>query len=212
MQVEPVRIAIVGSNRATSSRLLLDHPPDNASVQVIITNKPKAPIVELAARYGIPVEIIHTARRQPHEYEEQLVRALHSHNVNLIHLVGFDRIVPKGAIEAVDGRVTNLHPSLLPTHSGPSMFDLAVHQAVLNARDAQTGCTLHIATDQLDRGPILDKRVIDVLSTDDVHSLKARVQAQEGPLLLDITKAFAQGRVHLQKTNGRVTKAWIDPT
>merc|ERR1712139_85164 len=89
-----------------------------------------------------------------------------------------------------EGAVINVHPSLLPKHAGG--MDLEVHQAVLAAGDQESGCTVHLVTDEVDGGPIVVQRRVPVSAEDTPESLKAKVQAEEGPSLVEAVRLFAQ--------------------
>lgn len=87
------------------------------------------------------------------------------------------------------GRILNVHPSLLPKHAGG--MDLEVHKAVIDAKESESGCTVHIVTEEVDGGPIVRQRVVSV-EGDTPESLKAKVQAEEGPALLDSVRLFVR--------------------
>jgi folate-dependent phosphoribosylglycinamide formyltransferase PurN len=114
------------------------------------------------------------------------------HSVDVVLLVGYMRILSNAFVDRYQGRLLNVHPSLLPAFAGG--MDLNVHQAVLDAKVSQTGCTVHLVTREVDAGPILVQSRCDVLAHDDAESLKSRVQALEGPALIHALRLFRSCR------------------
>ncbi|GJQ29887.1 MAG: phosphoribosylglycinamide formyltransferase [Phycisphaerae bacterium] len=102
---------------------------------------------------------------------------LAAHDIDAVALAGYLRRVNLPA--EFQGRVVNIHPALLPRHGGPGMFGLRVHQSVLDARDPESGCTVHLVDDAFDTGPILLQRRCTVLPTDTAQSLADRVFLEE---------------------------------
>lgn len=106
-------------------------------------------------------------------YGERLVRALQGATV--VCLAGFTRLLPSEVLDAFPGRVMNIHPSLLPRHGGPGMYGRRVHEAVLDAGDAESGCTVHYVTERYDEGAVILQDRCPVLPADTPESLAARV-------------------------------------
>ena len=125
--------------------------------------------------------------------QRQFLAALHAADVGLVVLAGFDEILLPDFVSTYRGRIINTHPSLLPAFGG-SMH--AVQQALAPGVKV-TGCTLHLVTDDLDGGPILVQRCVEVRDDDDAASLHDRIRAQEQVLLCEVVRAFAEDRVRL---------------
>merc|ERR1711865_605243 len=106
-------------------------------------------------------------------------------------LVGYMRIVSPEFCEEWGNAIINVHPSLLPKHAGG--MDLEVHKAVLEAGEVESGCTVHIVTEEVDGGPVVVQRRVPVDAEDTPEALKAKVQAEEGVALVEAVCLFAQG-------------------
>jgi phosphoribosylglycinamide formyltransferase-1 len=102
---------------------------------------------------------------------------------DLVVLAGYLKRVPAAVLEAYAGRVLNIHPALLPRHGGPGMYGRRVHEAVLGAGDSSSGATVHLVTEDYDRGPILGQAAVPVLPGDTPDSLAQRVLQVEHRLL-----------------------------
>jgi len=203
----PVRIALIGSTRGSSSQLTIDAIKSgdlNAQVAVVISNKRDAGILERAEKEGLRKAYIPCAKGTERAAHDAMVsKALRDEGVDLVMLVGYMRIVSPEFCKEWKGAVINIHPSLLPKHAGG--MDLEVHQAVLDAKEPESGCTVHIVTEEVDGGPIVVQRRVDVIDSDTPESLKAKVQAQEGPALVEAVKLFEHNSSVFQESKRRKT-------
>ena len=109
--------------------------------------------------------------------EPELIALLDAHKIDLVVLAGFLRLMPIPA--AYEGRIINIHPSLLPKHGGPGMYGHFVHEAVLRSGDTESGCTVHLCTPEYDKGRILVQRRCPVMANDTPDTLASRVFEQE---------------------------------
>lgn len=130
------------------------------------------PAVELANRAGKSVLVTPKA-------DSVVLEFLVAHNVGLICLAGYLKIIPADFIEQFAGRILNTHPSLLPKYGGKGMHGDKVHQAVMNNAETETGFTVHEVTPVVDAGPIVFQANVIVEPTDDWQSVKAKVQTLE---------------------------------
>jgi phosphoribosylamine--glycine ligase/phosphoribosylglycinamide formyltransferase/phosphoribosylformylglycinamidine cyclo-ligase/phosphoribosylamine--glycine ligase/phosphoribosylformylglycinamidine cyclo-ligase len=190
----PVRVALVGSTRGSSSQLTIDAIKAgslNAQIVIVASNKSDAGILERAKNEGLRGVHVPCKKGTPRaEYDAELTRVLRDEGVDLVMLVGFMRIVSPEFCQAWDHRCINIHPSLLPKHAGG--MDLEVHKAVLDAKETESGCTVHVVTEEVDGGPVVVQRAVPVTAEDTPESLKAKVQAEEGPALLEAVRAFGE--------------------
>lgn len=180
-----IKLGILGSTRGTNMLAIIDaikHKQLPASIELVISNKPDALILERARANGLNAEYLNPAGLSRSEYDQCITKLLIEHQVDLVVLIGYMRILSADFVTHWAGRVINVHPSLLPAHAG--MMDLAVHQAVLDSLDKETGCTIHFVTSEVDAGPILLQMTCPVLADDSAESLKERVQTLEGPALI----------------------------
>lgn len=118
------------------------------------------------------------------------VMAMLCHNIDLIVCAGYLSILDPHLINLFPNKIINIHPSLLPKFGGKGMYGLAVHQAVLNASESESGCTVHLVDAGIDTGRILAQETVAVSPLDDAHSLQAKVQEQEIHLLPQVVKAL----------------------
>jgi folate-dependent phosphoribosylglycinamide formyltransferase PurN len=143
----------------------------HADIAAVFASRPCAGADRAIAR-GLPTTIINGTLA-----EEDLVTLLEAHRIDLAVLAGYLRLLP--IPPAYDGRIVNIHPSLLPKFGGPGMYGHFVHEAVLKAGEAESGCTVHVCTREYDKGRILVQRRCPVLPGDTPSMLAARVFEQE---------------------------------
>jgi len=145
-----------------------------ARIAVVISNLADAPGLEAARQRGLTAVAIEARGRKRAEHDQEIVATLQAHEVELVCLAGYMRLLSPGFVQAFAGRILNIHPSLLPAFPGleaqTQAFDYGVQV---------TGCTVHFVDEQLDHGPIILQRSVSVLPTDDPHSLAARILEQE---------------------------------
>ncbi len=164
-----------------------DHP---ARACVVLSNNPAAAGLDKAEAKGVPTEIV---RHQPFHgdrtaFEHAVMGAISDHKPDLICLAGFMRKLTEGFVGEWHGRMLNIHPSLLPKYKG-----LDTHRRVLEAGDAEHGCTVHEVTARLDDGPILGQSRVPILPDDTEDGLAARVLEQEHILYPMVLRRFAAG-------------------
>lgn len=155
------------AERAASGRLACD-------LVLVISTRAGVGALDHAAAHGIEALVIDPARElAPETYSEEVFAACEARAVDLVVLAGFLRFLP--IPERWQGRVLNIHPSLLPAFGGQGFYGERVHRAVLERGCQFSGCTVHYATNEYDAGPILVQRCVPVLPDDTPASLAARV-------------------------------------
>ncbi|KUF08845.1 phosphoribosylglycinamide formyltransferase [Pseudoponticoccus marisrubri] len=164
-----------------------DHP---ARPCVVLSNRPEAGGLERARALGVPTEVVdhRPFGRDRAGFEAALQAALAPHAPDLICLAGFMRVLTAGFVAPWEGRMLNIHPSLLPKYRG-----LDTHARALAAGDAEAGCTVHEVTAALDDGPILGQARVPVLPGDTPDTLAERVLAQEHRLYPAVLRRVAAG-------------------
>ena len=166
-----------------------------ARIQIVISNTADAYGLERAKAEGIPAVVIdHKDYKGRAEFENALQVALSKHEIDLICLAGFMRILTPNFIEKWPNKIINTHPSLLPKYGGKGMFGTHPHEAVLEAGDDVSGCTIHYVTAGVDEGEIIIQKSVDVLPDDSVESLAARVLAQEHIAYVEAVRKIAETR------------------
>lgn len=191
--MKPLRIAVLGSTRGTDLQAILDAQQAGtltpAQVVLVISNKPKAYILERARSAHIDTVVIPSKGKTREEFDQELLNELKSHDIDLIILIGFMRILSSAIIDRYPQRIMNIHPSLLPKYAGGMNMD--VHAEVLKNKETVTGCTLHYVTTTVDEGPIILQKEVPVLPTDTPETLKERVQRAEQQALLEGIRLFS---------------------
>jgi phosphoribosylglycinamide formyltransferase-1 len=186
------RVAILisggGSNMLALVRSMTgDHP---ARPVLVLSNDPEAGGLARARDLGIPTAAVDHRPFGPDRaaFEDALQQALAPYAPDLLCLAGFMRILTPGFVDSWQGRMLNIHPSLLPLYPG-----LHTHARALANGDTQHGCTVHEVTAQLDHGPILGQACVPVLPDDTPDTLAARVLVQEHALYPAVLRRFASG-------------------
>ena len=185
------RVAILisggGSNMLALVRDMAgDHP---ARPVLVASNDPAAGGLAKAAALGVPTTALdHRAYPSREAFEADLARQIDAARTDIICLAGFMRILTPGFIRRYEGRMLNIHPSLLPKYPG-----LHTHARALAAGDSEAGCTVHEVTADLDAGPILGQARLPVLPGDTEDSLAARILTMEHQLYPAVLRRFAAG-------------------
>jgi phosphoribosylglycinamide formyltransferase-1 len=164
-----------------------DHP---ARPCLVLSNDPGAGGLAKAAALGIPTAVVdhRPFGKDRAAFEAELTRVLEAHAPDILCLAGFMRVLTAGFVTRWQGRMLNIHPSLLPKYRG-----LHTHQRALEAGDAEAGCTVHEVTAELDGGPILGQARVPVRPGDTAETLAARVLVEEHRLYPAVLRRFAAG-------------------
>jgi formyltetrahydrofolate-dependent phosphoribosylglycinamide formyltransferase len=140
----------------------------DAEVACVIAPREDAPAVGAARQLRVDVVV-------PIELNQDLLWILHNRNIDLVCLAGYMRLIPQDVVRAYKGRMLNIHPALLPKYGGKGMWGPAVHQAVIDAGERESGCTVHFVSEKYDEGEILLQQKCKVEPDDSAESLAARV-------------------------------------
>jgi len=182
----------------------------NGEVRLLIANVPDAPVLQRAEAEHVPAAIIpHREFKTREAFEQALIAELNQHNVNLVCLAGFMRILSPVFVSAYDGRIMNIHPSLLPAFAG--LQGMQVHEAVLAAGVKVTGCTVHFVNTDVDAGPIIVQRPIPVRDVDSPQSLALRVLVEEHLAYAEAVKLYCAGRLRVEGKRVRVLESGGTP-
>ena len=146
----------------------------DARISVVISNKADAPGIAIARQRGLEALVIPSKGRPRGEHDREVVGALKQHNVDLICLAGYMRLLSPWFVQQFPRRILNIHPSLLPAFPGLEAQEQAFAYGV-----KVSGCTVHFVDEELDHGPIIVQKTVPVLDSDDEHTLAARILEQE---------------------------------
>ncbi len=165
-----------GSNFVAIQQAILDGRLP-AEISVVVSDDPKAKILERARTFGLPSAILPPSQfktKLEPEIEQGLVAVLRRHGVQLVVLAGYMRVVKAPLLEAFPNRIVNIHPSLLPSFPGLKAWIQAI-----DARVTESGCTVHRVTPKIDSGEILGQAKVPVFPTDTPETLHSRIQEAE---------------------------------
>lgn len=187
-------IVILGSGRGSNAKALLEAEArgalGNAQTAAIFSDVEDAGILSLGDKFNVPSRFIKPQRTGGYlakEAELEYIKQIKVYQPRLIVLAGFMRILRAPFINAFDGRVINLHPSLLPSFKGATGIADAFEYGV-----KITGCTVHWVTPALDAGPILDQTAVQIESSDTLDSLSEKIHAAEHALLPKVIAELSQ--------------------
>ncbi len=176
-------------------------------IALVVADRPHAPAIEKARRRGLATLVLPSRGVPAEDWGRRLSDELTAKGVELVVNAGFLTILPPNWVAAWRGRAINVHPSLLPLHGGRGLYGMRVHEAVLAAGERVTGATVHVVTDDLDRGPTIAQERIDVLPDDTPASLRARLHPVEVELLAATLRRFADGALPLPYSAPSATRA-----
>ncbi len=180
-----MRLAVLGSTRGTNLSTLaeaIQRRELDAEIQVVISNKPDALILERARSLNLPAQFMDSSELSREDFDARIGAVLRERKIDLVVLIGYMRILSKTFVRDWHDKIINVHPSLLPAFAGK--MDSDVHEAVIAAGMKETGCTVHYVSEEVDAGPILLQKTCAVFKGDTPQTLKQRVQALEGEALV----------------------------
>lgn len=201
-----LKLAVLISGRGSNLQSLIDAcggPDFPAEIVLVASNVPGAHGLERARAAGIEARVIdHTTFDGREEFEAALHETIAATGAELICLAGFMRLLTVGFVEKWQGRMINIHPSLLPAFKG-----LHVHERVIEAGERYSGCTVHFVIANLDSGPTIIQATVPVRPGDDAAALAARVLLEEHRILPEAVRLIAEGRVTLEgDRNGTLSR------
>ena len=195
-------IVILVSGRGSNMQAIVDAAIPGAHIAAIISNRPDAGALGFAAERGIASAVVdHKAYPDRTAFDAALADCIDRFQPDLLVLAGFMRVLTDDFVRRYDGRLINIHPSLLPSFPG-----LHTHRRALEAGVRVHGATVHFVTPTLDCGPIIVQAVVPVIEGDDEAVLGARVLAQEHRIYAQAVRWFVDGRLRLDEA-GRVRVA-----
>jgi phosphoribosylglycinamide formyltransferase 1 len=193
-----IRIGVLVSGRGSNLQAIIDNIEQgglSAEVAAVISDQADAFALERAKKHGIPG--IHVSAKgykgKRDDYDALLVKELQRHNVELVVLAGFMRIITPTLLRAFPNRVLNIHPALLPSFPG-----LHVQKAALEHGVKFSGCTVHFVDEGMDTGPIIIQAVVPVLDNDTEDTLSARILKQEHVIYSRAIQLFAEGKLRIE--------------
>jgi len=209
-----LRIGVLASGRGSNLQAIIDAIEAGtlrAKIEVVISNKGEAPALERARKHGLTDVYLdprpYATRSDNKEesrqaYDRAILDVLRKHDVELVALAGYMRIVTPVLIQAYPHRILNIHPSLLPAFPG-----LEVQKKALDWGVKVSGCTVHFVTEGVDDGPIIMQAAVSVLEGDTPDTLAARILEQEHKIYPRAIQLYAEGRLRVEGRRVIVTGA-----
>jgi phosphoribosylglycinamide formyltransferase 1 len=197
-----VRLGVLASGRGSNLQAIIDAIEKRsleAVVAVVISNKADVPALERARLHGVPAIFLDPKATPGREqYDTLLLERLREHDVELIVLAGYMKIVTRVLLDAYPNRIMNIHPSLLPAFPGLTAQKQALDWGVKFA-----GCTVHFVTEGVDAGPIIRQAGVPVFESDTEETLSARILSEEHRIYTEAIQLFAEGRLSVE---GRIVR------
>ena len=197
MKIQPAnrRIGILLSGRGSNFEAIANCIASgqlNAEIAVVISNVESAPGLQRARERGLPTAFIPSKQRLREEFDSDAVQALREHNVSVVVLAGFMRILSSVFLDAFRFGILNIHPALLPAFPGTDVQQKAIDYGV-----KFSGCTVHFVDGTLDGGPIVLQAAVPVLDSDSSESLSARILEEEHRIYSEAIDLVLSGRCEI---------------
>ena len=171
-------IAIFASGEGTNAQTIIDYFKSSQQVKIalVVSNKSTANVLNRAKNNNIPTLII-----DKHSFSEttQVIDCLKIANIDLIVLAGFLWMIPENLIKAFPNKIVNIHPALLPKFGGKGMFGMNVHNAVIAAKEKESGISIHFVNEHYDEGKIISQHACSISENDSAESLAEKIHALE---------------------------------
>lgn len=207
---QPTRVVVLISGSGSNLQALIDGQRRGQlpiDIVAVISNRPAVRGLLRAEHAGIPAEVLdHTRYDSREAFDAALQECIDHYRPELVVLAGFMRILTPTFTRHYEGRMLNIHPSLLPKYQG-----LHTHQRALDAGETEHGVTVHFVTAELDGGPPAIQARVPVLPDDDAESLAARVQSQEHVIYPLAVKWFAEGRLRMESGRALLNNEPLGP-
>ncbi len=188
-----LHLAVLGSTKGTDLETIIQAIEEkklNANIEVVISNKADAYILERAQKHGLKAVFLDPTNMTREEYDTKILQELTNLKIDYILLIGYMRILSTKFVRAYPHKILNVHPSLLPAFAGG--MNANVHQAVLAAGVKETGCTIHYVDEGVDSGEIILQKKCPIAPNETVESLKNKVQKLEGEAFIEILNTLAK--------------------
>ena len=194
-----MNIGVLASTKGTDLQAVIDAIQAkqlNAKISVVISNKEDAYALERARKHNIEAVFIDSKGKEREDFDREVNEVLEKHDVDLVLLMGYMRILSGWFVNKWKNKIMNIHPSLLPAFA--SGMDKDVHAEVLKAGVKETGCTLHFVTEDVDTGPIIMQKKVSVEKKDTIESLKAKVQKAEQEIIVKALGLYEEGKIKVE--------------
>lgn len=169
----------------------------NGQIRLVISNRKKAYGLERARLHGIQAEWI--------KDEDEILKRFEEEKIDVVVLAGYLAIVGDKLIEQYKNRIINIHPSLIPSFCGPGFYGMHVHEAVFKRGVKVSGATVHFVTGEVDGGPIILQRAVDISDLETPEDIQARVLEIEHEILPEAVTLYCEGRVSVENERVKIS-------
>lgn len=169
----------------------------NGQIRLVISNRKKAYGLERARLHGIQAEWI--------KDEDEILKRFEEEKIDVVVLAGYLAIVGDKLIEQYKNRIINIHPSLIPSFCGPGFYGMHVHEAVFKRGVKVSGATVHFVTGEVDGGPIILQRAVDISDLKTPEDIQARVLEIEHEILPEAVALYCEGRVSVENERVKIS-------
>lgn len=188
-------IAVLASTKGTDLQAIIDEMKSGKmqgiELAIVISNKKNCYALQRAKEQGYKTVFINPKNRTSEQFDQKMLEILEKENVDLIVLVGYMRILTREFVKTFKDKIINVHPALTPKYCGKDFFGKSVHEAVLAAKEHETGMTIHYVEEGVDTGKIILQKKCPVLPNDTAETLKERVQALEKKWYPEVIRKLA---------------------
>lgn len=169
----------------------------NGEIRLVISNRKKAYGLERARLHGIQAEWI--------KDEDEILKRFEEEKIDVVVLAGYLAIVGDKLIEQYKNRIINIHPSLIPSFCGPGFYGMHVHEAVFKRGVKVSGATVHFVTGEVDGGPIILQKAVDISDLETPEDIQARVLEIEHEILSEAVALYCEGRVSVENERVKIS-------
>lgn len=195
-----LKIAVCVSGGGTDLQSIIDAweaGKINGQIRLVISNRKKAYGLERARLHGIQAEWI--------KDEDEILKRFEEEKIDVVVLAGYLAIVGDKLIEQYKNRIINIHPSLIPSFCGPGFYGMHVHEAVFKRGVKVSGATVHFVTGEVDGGPIILQRAVDISDLETPEDIQARVLEIEHEILPEAVALYCEGRVSVENERVKIS-------
>jgi len=188
---------VLGSTRGTDLQAVIDAIESDqlkdVEISFVLSNKEDAYILERAKKHNLKAIFLDPKGKEREEYDKEVDKLLQEHNIELVLLIGYMKLMSSWFVQKWLNKVMNIHPSLLPKYAGG--MDKGVHETVLENKDEVTGCSLIFIDEGADTGPIILQKEVKVEDEETVETLKEKVQKAEQEVIIKGIELYRDGKI-----------------
>ena len=188
-----IKIGILGSTKGTSIQKCIEYIQKdklNASIELIISNKPNSYILTRGQENNINSIYLSSNNLSKYDYDQKIIKLLKLYSIDVVLLVGYNKIISDCLVNEYKNNIYNIHPSLLPKYSG--LWDKNVHKNIIDNNEIFTGCTLHRVSNEVDKGDIILQKQC-LVNTNNIDELKSKVQQLESDCIINLIQLYNNG-------------------